>query len=195
MPGGSRRSVAFTLIEVVVGLGLGVVLLVAVQGIVVHAQRAGAALERRAAEAAVQALPFELLVQDLDSRPAGGGLSLRDGELSFTTLNALQSARIAARHVVAVGYRVERIGAGSCRLTRRERELGEQASDETGVVLASGLARAMIEIHDGRTWWDHWPLPTPRPATAVRLTTQRPACEPREQVAPVAPLRWSRHDE
>ena len=83
---------------------LGVVLLVAVQGIVLGAYRAAAVIENRSAADARRELPFGLLAADLTSMPAGGGLTLEDDVLALRTMNAIQGSRVAPRHVVSVRY-------------------------------------------------------------------------------------------
>lgn len=185
---------AFTLIEVVVALGLGVVLLVAVQSMVVHAYRSSVAIEEEGAQRSFQDLPFELLAQDLANLPAGAGLSLRGQVLSFNTMNAMQSDCVVARHAVDIEYAIERSADGAVRLKRLERELDEQRAPAAGVTLAAQLESASIEIFDKGTWHDTWPLPTPRTAMAVRLTITWPDGEPQQQIIRLAPLVWRRHD-
>jgi prepilin-type N-terminal cleavage/methylation domain-containing protein len=192
--GRCTRRPAFTLIEVVVALALGVTLLVAVQGLVVQAYRTGVQIEGRAARDATRMLPFVLLRQDLTNRPTTGGLWLQNGVLSFTTLNAMQSARVAPRHAVSVRYACERTGDGASRLLRREAELGRDDRAGAAVVLADGIAAATIDVFDGQSWHDRWPLRVARQARAVRIKLTWSSGKTETQIIRLAPLRWRRHD-
>ncbi len=187
-------SSAFTLIEIVVALALGVTLLVAVQGLVVSAFRASDEIERHAVHAAARTLPFDLLRQDLESQPAGGGLLLADNVLRLTTLNALRSSRPAARHAVTVQYAVEPSGSGLFRLTRRENELGKRNRKQPGVILADEISEVTLDVFDGRQWRDHWPPRIARTAYAARITIVWSDGERRQKIVRLSPLPWSRHD-
>lgn len=189
------RRPAFTLIEVVVALALGVTLLVAVQGLVVQAYRTSVQIEDRAARDATRTLPFALLGQDLASRPTTSGLWLQNGALSFTTLNAMQSTRVAPRHAVSVRYAYERTGDGTSRLLRRESEPGRDDRTGATVVLADGIATATIDVFDGQGWHDRWPLRVSRQACAVRIKLTWSNGEAKTQIVRLAPLRWRRHDD
>lgn len=198
MNGESRHPaacLASTLIEVVVALALGVLLLAGVQGIVLGAYRTATVIENQSFADARRQLPFELLRTDLQNQPAGGGLTLRGGVLWLHTMNALQSARVAARHAVGVHYRIEPAADGLCRIVRVEQELGQAFDPETGVVLADNVERAAMEVYDGRRWHSQWPLPTPRSARAVRLAIEWGPGQREECTVVLAPLRWRRHDE
>ncbi len=185
---------AFTLVEVVIALTLGVTLLVAVQGLIVGAYRTSDEVERRAADNAAHALPFELLRLDLENRPAGGGLMLADNALRLTTLNTLQSSRLAARHAVKVQYTVEPSNDGLHRLTRREGQLGQRGQRHPGVILADGISEVTLAVFDGREWRDRWPPQITRTAYAVRFEVTWPDGEQEQLIIPLAPLAWSRHD-
>jgi len=197
LPAPARRgsAPAFTLIEVVVGLALGVVLLAAVQRIVVGAYRTSGNIEQRSAADAARARPFQLLAADLQDRPAGGGLTLHDGVLTLPTLHAMQSPRVAARHVVSVRYRLEPAARGSFQIGRAEREPDDDVWTGAGVPLAEGVATVTIDVFDGERWHPEWPQSVPRMARAVRLTIEWSTGQRAERIVPLTPLQWRRHDE
>jgi type II secretory pathway component PulJ len=187
---------AFTLVEVVVALGLGVLLVVGVQGLIVQAYRTSRTLEDRAQAEAVTRLPLELLEQDL-AGTMGGDLVLTNQSLTLRTANAMQSQRIATRHVVHVRYRAVQDPDGTWRLARQEWELDAPVPEaqSSGVVVAEGLAGVHFAAFDGRSWQGTWPPRVARRLLAVRgeLTRENGAPEPR--VFRMAPWRWRRHDE
>jgi len=183
----------FTLVEVVVALALGVTLLVAVQALVVTSFRTSVEIQSRSAAQAARELPFDLLGPDLASLPAGGGFTLGYGGLTFTTLDSLHSQRLAARHAVVVRYRGEQ-AAGRVRLVRQEREVEDQRFSDSGVVLTQDATAIHLEILDGRSWHDRWPLRTARTPAALRLTIEGPEGESLVHVFPLQPMRWRRHD-
>jgi len=191
----SKRGHAFTLVEVLVGLALGLLLVGSVQSLVLGSYRLANAVEVRTSAARQGQLPFELLSADLESLPAGGGLALRDGTLTFSTLNALASPRLATRHAVGVAYELEAGSGASQQLVRRERELGEDSTPGATVVLAAGLRSIAIDVFDGRQWQSRWPLPTPRAARAVRMIVEHQSGQRDERIIQLAPLEWRRHDE
>lgn len=190
----SRRRRGFTLIEVVIALGLGVLLLLGVQRIVVHAHRAAQAVEAVENAEGRESLPFSILGGDLASLPAGASFVLRDAALEFRTLNALQSQRMAARHTVNVRYSWRQAESGGFRLLRTEWELDRAPGEKTGFPLAVGRTRVSFEIYDGQRWHQRWPLRTRRSARAIRLRLER-RDESRERVLPLKPMRWSRHND
>ncbi len=185
----------FTLVEVLVGMALGVLLIVTVQSLMIHVYRTGATLEREWHEEALADLPFELLAADLASRPAGGGLSLTEGALTIQSLNSMESQRAAARHAVQVRYSLDRQRPRAQRLTRNEAELDADGVPETSVELASELIGATIEIYDGQAWHVRWPLPSGRAPRALRLTLVDQDGSRRERLYLLAPRSWKRHDE
>jgi prepilin-type N-terminal cleavage/methylation domain-containing protein len=193
-----RYKPGFTLIEVIVALSLGVMLAVAVQELLVRSYQAAYIVEQRETVSAVSSLPLELIVADLAQRPAGGGIALQDGTLSLTTTNAMQSERIATRHVVAVSYQQQPDDNGHLRLVRREVELGEEegeGAEQPGVLLAESLRAIEFEIYDGRTWHSTWPPRVPRSPQAVRVTITHSSGERQQRVIRLAPMTWRRHDE
>ena len=189
------RRAAFTLVEVLVASGLGVAVLLALQALLVNSYRTSVTLEQRAARAAVSQLPFELLQQDLESLPVGSGFRLADATLSFTTLNALHSTRVAARHTVVAIYVLDSDYAGRPRIRRREQELGTEITEDPGVILADNLQAASLSIFDGSEWHTSWPLRTPRRARAVRLRVVSSSGQKHERIIQLTPLRWRRHDD
>jgi prepilin-type N-terminal cleavage/methylation domain-containing protein len=190
-----NRRRAFTLIEVAVGLALGVVLLLAVQGVITGAYRTANVLEARAAERARCQLPFQILGDDLHNLPAGGGLELSNGVLALRTLNALQSNRAAVRHAVDVRYSLQPLERGQNCWLRAERELGQPEAADAGVVIAKPVTTVEVAVHDGQQWHSRWPLEMPRPVRAVRLRVMWAAGGTDEQIIQMAPLAWRRHDE
>jgi hypothetical protein len=188
------RRPSFTLIEVVVALGLGVVLMVGVQRLTVQGYRAYAVLQQRQAQAGRYTLACELLGQDLAQLLSVGSLALRADTLSLTTGNAMQSTRVATRHAVVVRYAAVRCGDNRFRLLRDEHELGQESLGGSGVVLADGLTAVTWEVHDGQSWHTLWPLPVPRAARAVRVGLQWADGHQEQRVFALAPLHWGRHD-
>jgi type II secretory pathway component PulJ len=191
----SRRPPAFTLLETVIALGLGVLLVAAVQSLVLHAYRAAATLEEQEHAAARTRLPFELLEQDLSG--IVGQVTLADGELAFTTTNALESERPVVRHAVVVRYQTKSVSDDALCLTRQERELGvdEETNPLGGAVLASGLAAVQLAVGDGQGWHTAWPKPVPRAAWALRMTLTWPDGRTQERTFRLAPWHWRGHDD
>ena len=183
---------AFTLIETVIALGLGVLLLLGVQRIVIHSYKTALFLELTESAEAELANPIELLTTDLNSRPAGSGFALRDRVLTFQTLNAMQSDRLAARHAVVVRYALKD-DHESVAVTRSEWETNQTSHDATEVMIGSDLDDAAIEIFDGQRWHDRWPPQTPRSAKAVRIRIEVNGST-KSKVIRLAPFRWRRHD-
>ena len=186
-------SPAFTLIEVVVGLALGVLVVGALQSLLVHSYRVADTIQRRTDETARNSWPQELLRQDLLSRPAGDDLILRDSSLQFTTLNALQSPRIASRHAVTVRYRTECTEDNRLRLIRQEWEIGSKPPERGGVVLTDDVTAWEIAVYDGRQWCTAWPSSIPRPAYAVRVHCGGPNDMETHEVIQLVPLAWKHH--
>ena len=197
MPPGMRnckRLTAFTLIEMVVALGLGILLLVVVQQMTVQAYHTARIVQDRADEATVHGLPVTLLREDLAQLPPGGGVRLEECVLSLVTTNALQSQRVATRHAVTVAYRVAPSDAIGLQLVREESELGKARRKSSGVILVTGLQQVDLEVFDGRQWHRRWPLRMSRSATALRITIQWPNGERQQSVLRLEPLQWRRHD-
>lgn len=185
---------AFTLVEVLIGLALGVVLLIAVQSLVVHAYRVSVSIGEQSARDAARELPFELLRQDLDALTRTGNLTLEHGVLSLGSLSAMQSQRLAPRHAVRVRYAPALTDTGAYRLLRIERELGDACDVRTGVVVAGGLRSITFEVFDGREWHGTWPPRVTRRPHAVRLRIVDGRGQPRERIVRLAPQPWRRHD-
>lgn len=185
---------AFTLVEVLIGLALGVILLIAVQSLVVHAYRVSVSIGERNARDAARELPFELLRQDIEALTRTGNLTLEHGVLSLGSLSAMQSQRIAPRHAVRVRYAPALTGTGAYRLLRIERELGDDSEARTGVVVASDLQSITFEVFDGREWHGTWPPRVARRPQAVRLRIVDGRGQLRERIVRLAPQRWRRHD-
>lgn len=185
---------SFTLIEVVVALGLGVVLLVAIQSLIVHAYRVHATLERQRSADERDALPLALLEQDLTQRTAGGDLTLAEGNLVLDTLSALQADQLVARHAVMVRYSTQHSEHDDLRLLRQEREPGQEPAVPP-VVLAAGLTAVTFELFDGQKWHRTWPPPVSRAAGAVRVVLTWRAGAPETKIFQLTPLHWRRHDE
>lgn len=189
-----RRRWAFTLIEVLIAMGLGVLLLLGLQRIVIHAYRAAQMVESEETANARASFPFSMLAADLAGLPAGAGFVLGGRSLTFRTLSALQSDSIAARHTVNVRYTWEPDGSDELALLRTEWELEAEPEDSVAVTIAQGLQRASIEIFDGQGWHGRWPLRTARAAGAVRLRLERGDTSGM-RVMRLKPMRWRRHSD
>ncbi len=187
------RHCAFTLIEVVVALALGVLLAAGVQSLTVHAFRTSAQLQREHTLAARRELAFILLEQDLATLPSPG-VVLSAGGLQFTTAAALQSDRTVTRNAVDVRYVVEPDRSGRQRLLRIEREPGA-ASGPAGVELATALKTAQFAVFDGGDWLAVWPTGVPRAALGLRVRLEWPDGQALERRLALAPWHWRRHDE
>lgn len=185
----------FTLIEVIVALGLGLVLVFAAQSLAMYAHRAARAIETRDTARSMRELVPGLLAQDLANLTAGCGIVLAENTLALSTVHALQSPRLAARHAVAVSYVTRPRDDGRVDIVRREQERGSPAPDQPGVVLASGLQAARWAVYDGQTWQMRWPTGVPRAARAVRTTLEWSDGTRCQQVLPLTPLVWRRHNE
>ncbi len=188
------RGGGFTLVEVLVALGLSVVLLGAVQGLLVQIARTSAALARQGADDARRELPLTLLGQDLAQLLAAGSLSVHDQRLSLTTLNSLQAERLAARHAVEVRYAAAPAADGALQLLRQEWELGQSPPEDGAVVLSSDVAALTFEVFDGQRWQTQWPPSVPRAAGALRVVCRWRDGTVAQRVFRLAPLAWRRHD-
>jgi prepilin-type N-terminal cleavage/methylation domain-containing protein len=184
---------AFTLVETLAALALAAILALATQRLVVNTYRQTAALQRRLDTEAVQALPLELLVQDLQNRPAGGGLELKDGVLTFGTLNALNSPGPALRHAAIVTYQTQADSGGALRLVRREHAPGQNAAGPRWVLLA-GIRKLDWAVFDGQRWQTVWPLTIPRSARALRVELIHADGRTSARTIRLQPLRWVGHD-
>ncbi|MEW6252155.1 MAG: prepilin-type N-terminal cleavage/methylation domain-containing protein [Planctomycetota bacterium] len=182
---------SFTLVETLVALALGALLAAAVQGLIVHAQRTSGQVCVDQAERARRGLPFDLLGQDLAQQPAPA-LVLHDGTLGLTTTAALQSPRLAARHLVNVVYATRAAENEPC-LVRSEAELN--SAPGPGVALTGGLAAAEFAVFDGRHWQTAWAADPPRRARGLRLRLTWRDGQTLERVFGLGPFEWRRHDE
>ena len=185
----------FTLVETIVALGLGVLLLVAVQRVIVHVCRTTVAIEQLEASELRQALPFELLAADLDHRLPGDELALGARVLRFGSAHALQNPHPVPRHAVQVAYETRITDNSGLTLERTEWEIGAARVRENAVELSNQLKAVTFEIHDGRAWHQTWPPAVPRSACLLRMTLQWTDGTVRSRTFRLAPPRWSRHHE
>lgn len=187
----ARRG--YTLIEVLVALGLGLVLAAALQRFLVGAYRISRDLEADQRTAARAALPFELLAADLRNLPPGGDFALDADGLRFVTLNALDTGCTAARHAVRVRYSWAQAADARVRLRRAEQELTAVTAPGPGVLLTEPADRVVAEIFDGQHWQTRWPLPLPRRPQALRMTLTTTAARPYSRTVRLAPFEWTSH--
>ncbi len=185
------RASSFMLIEVLVALGLGALLTVGIQALLVHVHRTSVELELHQQAAARRELPFVLLGHDLDALLTAGDVTLIENTLRLTTVNSLQASRLAARHPVSVRYAIARDG-NALALTRTEAEV-TAPMPAGGVRVGRDLAAMHLAIFDGRDWQTAWPLATPRPAQALRISIEFADHSRNERIYPLAPRQWRHH--
>jgi prepilin-type N-terminal cleavage/methylation domain-containing protein len=176
---------AFTLIEVTVALALGGLLLVGVHALTVSAHRAHTTLVERQHAADQAAWPVSLLRRDLQQRTQRDALTLRDGVLTVSTLNACFTARSAARHAVAVRYQAVE-GAWK----RQEREPQDAGVRWQSIRLP--WRTAGFEVFDGQTWSSVWPTSVYRAPRGLRLTASSSAGQQAAWTIPLGPHAWER---
>lgn len=188
------KADAFTLIEVLVALGLALLLALGLQSLTVNTYRHARALEDRTETAARLALPLELFRQDLSHLTLTTALTLQHNGLSVATTSSMTSQRSAARHAVEVRYIAVEQG-GRWRLTRQEREPNVSGRWSGGTTLAGGLKGVVVEIFDGSAWHRTWPLPDLRPARAAHLVLDHVDGTTQCATVLLDPPRWRRHDD
>jgi prepilin-type N-terminal cleavage/methylation domain-containing protein len=185
---------AFTLVEVIVALALGLLLLAGLQGMTVQAWRTANTLERQQTERDRRALVFDLLAADLAALPPVGGVEVAGSRLRLVTLHAMSAGRDAARHAVDVTWTTRGAPTDRLELLRSERELGAEKPDADGCVLATDVVALNCEVFDGSRWSATWPPPAPRSPVALRIMLQRSGAQPEQRVFRLALWSWRKHD-
>lgn len=190
-----RRSIraGFSLVEVVIALGLGVLLVAAVQTLVVQAYRTSQRMQADERFAELRRLPLELCRADLAGQPIVGGLELRDGVLTLETLCDLEGNTAAVRLAIQSRYRTQSDGA-ELSVVRAQRPMRDPRGWSANVVIASGLKSFEVDVSDGQRWHPRWPTPTPRMPRALRIRLEGMDGVRLEEVFPVGTLLWKRHD-
>lgn len=181
------KRAGFTLVEVLVALALAALLAITVQSLVVHAYRVSRSVEQRQAARDQGQMTLDLIEADLRSLPVGSGVELKEGALTFATLNAQRGDLLAARQMVQVRYSRQVDG----QVQRQEALPGQRIQDAAGVGLEHGIKRLALAVYDGQTWQKDWPLPAGRAAWALRVELALDEDCRVSRVVPLGPFRWS----
>lgn len=188
-----QQQRAFTLLEVLIALGLGAMVMVAVQSLAVHTFRVHETIRSSARDSAIARLPDVVLQQDLANLPLGATIELQDGVLRFDTLASLHDDRAAARVPVHVSYSAEG-RAGKFALVRSERALQAEEETATEVILLETSQPVEISVQHRTHWLDALREPLAvQDIGAVRIRLAGEQSQPTAILIPVHPPAWRHH--
>ncbi len=192
LPCGRR---GFTLIEVVVAMALGVLLLTAVLGLVVRSRQLHDRFMQQARGQDLLAAPLRILADDLRAAGPGAAIDLRDGSLTFDTVNAMHSTRLVPREQTRVRFALVPDAGHAARIVRMEHPRGAfDGPDAASMPLGGSVEELQIRAFDGREWHAERRTEAAWPVVAIAVEIRfEPQDEVTRHVFPIRPPPWRHH--
>ncbi|MDX2197987.1 MAG: hypothetical protein SF069_03330, partial [Phycisphaerae bacterium] len=141
------------------------------------------------------AAPLRILADDLRAAGPGAAIDLRDGSLTFDTVNAMQSTRIVPREQTRVRYALVRDAGRATRIVRMEHPRGAfDGPDAASMRLGGSVEELQIRVSDGREWHAERRTEAAWPVVAIAVEIRfEPQDEVTRHVFPIRPPPWRHH--